>query len=1187
MIEFIIIRRFLVFLTKWLVFSVFLFFVLPSNKVSAQNESEYDEISVFLEVPRVGGGEIAAIISGEKLYLPVTDLFDFLKIRNTSSPGLDSIQGFFINPDAKYVINRTEKRIRYQDKIIKLTDGDLIRTESNLYMRSTYFGSVFGLDCKFNFRSLSVTVVSKLELPLIKEMRQEEMRRNLTRLKGEIKADTTITRSHPLFKFGVADWSAVATEEINGQAETRLNLTLGSMIAGGEATASINYNTTDHFNEKQQYYLWRYVNNDFKPLRQIMAGKIISNSISSLYNPVLGVTLTNTPTTFRRSFGSYTLSDRTEPGWIVELYVNNVLVDYVKADASGFFTFEVPLVYGNSMVKLKFLGPWGEERTREQNISIPFNFLPVNTMEYTVSGGIVEDSLQSRYSRASVNYGLTRSLTIGGGVEYLSSVISHPAMPYLNTSLRITNNILISAEYVAGVRAKGTLTYRLPSNLQLDLNYTLYDRNQKAINFNYREERKAVLSVPIHTRKYSSYQRFSFYQIILPSSKYSTGEWLYSGSLLGINTNLTTYALFIQGTNPYLYSNLSLAIRLPAGINFMPQVQFSYTRNNLISAKLTLEKYLFQHAFLNLSYEQNFRNNLNMVELGLRYDFSFAQMGTSIRQSNKKSTLIQYARGSLINDRKTRFLGADNRTNVGKGGISIVAFMDLNSNGKKDPGEPKAYGLNLHANGGHVEKSDRDSTIRILGLEPYTSCFIELDPNSFENISWRIPCRTLSVYVNPNMIKNIEIPVAVMGESTGTVELDKNGEKKGQGRIIIGFYTIDNKPAGKTLTEDNGYFSYSGLTAGNYFVKVDTIQLRKLKMTSDPESRQFSIAPGIEGDIVEGLDFILKIMPGDTTSVRKVTLAVRDKQATIKDTTFITVHEITQELVTITEDSYAIQLGAFKNKSNAEVLRTKLARLIGKTVEIVNEEGFFKVRITELKDRKDVDENIEILRQNGVTEVWLISLKAKHQTWVTTEKQDSIAKVTEHAMQKPDSVIILKLSTIFRVFPKEFYKLHIGRNSLLDPTVLDVMKKDFTISKVEFSDIWISPVVRQAEPEPEPEPDILRNREQMPERIEYWPEILSVYKPDLMLRFMIVKSNSSLIHPEPTISLQVAVFYKQSKAIRAQRKISAKLKLPVQVVKQWDYYKVIIRGFYNREETYKYYPELAGLGYPGISLIEE
>lgn len=72
---------------------------------------------------------------------------------------------------------------------------------------------------------------------------------------------------------------------------------------------------------------------------------------------------------------------------------------------------------------------------------------------------------------------------------------------------------------------------------------------------------------------------------------------------------------------------------------------------------------------------------------------------------------------------------------------------------------------------------------------------------------------------------------------------------------------------------------------------------------------------------------------------------------------------------------------------------------------------------------------------------------------------------------------------------------------------------------------------------------------------------------------------------EPTISLQVAVFQKKSEALKAQRRIINKLKLPVEVVQVYDIYKVIISGFFTREETYKYYPELAGLGYSEIFMI--
>jgi hypothetical protein len=241
------------FLSKFLAISAFFLLLFPSVQIFSQDE--YNEISVFVEVPQVGGSEISAAINGNELLLSVTELFDFLKILNSPDERMETVSGFFINPEAKYIINRSENIVTYQDKIYKLGSGDIIRTESNLYLNSAYFGSIFGLECNFNFRSLSVKVKSKMELPMIREMRQEEMRRNINRLKGDTKADTSIGRSYPLFKFGMADWSALSTQDINGKSDTRLNLSLGGMIAHGEATANLNYNSTDPFNEKQQYYL--------------------------------------------------------------------------------------------------------------------------------------------------------------------------------------------------------------------------------------------------------------------------------------------------------------------------------------------------------------------------------------------------------------------------------------------------------------------------------------------------------------------------------------------------------------------------------------------------------------------------------------------------------------------------------------------------------------------------------------------------------------------------------------------------------------------------------------------------------------------------------------------------------------------------------------------------------------------
>lgn len=1186
---------------------IILLFQWPS--LHGQDEQEYEEIPLFLEIQGFGGTDITGVLNDKDLFLPVSAMFDFLKIRNVPAPGFESVSGFFINPEAEYLISRTDNLIRYNGKTINLNEGDLIRTENDLYLKTGYFGSVFGLTSSFSFRNLNVTISSQLELPLIREMRLEEMRRNLTRLKGDVAADTTIGRTYPMFKFGMADWAVTAREEINGASDVRANLSLGAMIAGGEATASLNYSTSDPFSEKQQYYLWRYVNNDFSPVRQVMAGKIATQAFSSLYSPVIGVQLTNTPTTYRRSFGSYTLSDKTEPGWIVELYINNTLIDYVKADASGFFTFEVPMVYGNSIVRLKFYGPWGEERTREQNINIPFNFLPAGTMEYNVSAGIVEDSLASRFSKARISYGLSRNLTMGAGLEYLSSLPGAQAMPFVNASLRLTGNLLLSGEYIHRVRSKGTLSYRTPSNIMLDLLYSHYDRDQKAINFNYREERKATLAMPLRMGKVSAYQRFSYYQILLPASQYSTAEWLISGSLRGVSTNLTTYAMMMDNIDPFVYSNLSLAFRLPARFVLMPQAQYSYTQNEFQSVKLAVEKHLLDHAFLNASYERNFSNGFSLAEFGLRYDFSFAQAGASVRQAGGKTSLIQYARGSLINDRPTRFLGAYNRTNVGKGGITLVAFLDLNSNKIMDRGEPKAPGLNLRASGGIVERSARDTTVRITGLEPYTSCFIEIDPDSFDNVAWRVSARTFSVTVDPNIMKLVGVPVDVAGEATGYVHLESGGENFGLGRIIMEFSTSGNIPAGKALTESDGYYSLFGLAPGSYYVKPDKAQLGRLNYSSDPDSIPFTIMGGnVEGDIADGLDFIIRTR--EIIPVAALPDSAPSPITIVKDTTYLIIHELTEELYTITEDSWAIQVGAFKDRSYAEGFRSRLEKELGKEVKIVIEGDFFRVRILDLPTRAEVDETVRKLNEIGFNELWIIRLVAKQQQRVLVTREDSLARISETRIERvvtPEFVPGLVIQAGAFRDKSNALALRDKLDAMLDKPVVIVTEDGYdkvriagfesleelerylpVLGMLGIRDIWIPPVktpevgVKTAEPlaAPYEEP----HYDSIPALARIMPDSLLKLAPETDRESL---SGERPVVKEPPVSLQVAVYHSKARAMKARRKIMKNLGLPVEIAVQWEYYRVIIPGFMTREETYRYYPELAGLGFDSIYMIDK
>jgi cell division protein FtsN len=83
-----------------------------------------------------------------------------------------------------------------------------------------------------------------------------------------------------------------------------------------------------------------------------------------------------------------------------------------------------------------------------------------------------------------------------------------------------------------------------------------------------------------------------------------------------------------------------------------------------------------------------------------------------------------------------------------------------------------------------------------------------------------------------------------------------------------------------------------------------------------------------------------------------------------------------------------------------------------------------------------------------------------------------------------------------------------------------------------------------------------------------------------------VVSEEISVASQPVITLQVGVFHDKSEALNAQKMITTKLNLRVEIVQEWEYYKVFVTGFHTIDEANKYYSALAKLGYPKISLIE-
>ena len=706
------------------------------------------------------------------LYIDIVKLFSTLKIPCFSEQNGNSLTGFIESEDQTYLIDYEKGILKTGTRLTQTLTG-LVKDKGVLYLESKLFTELFGITLNFNYRTLYIQLISKHELPLIKLQRIEKTRSNLSKLKGEVFADTVLKRNYHLLKFGALDWSISTNRSETGSGSNNLALAVGTEIFYGEADLQVNYYDRQKFDNRQLFYLWRWVDNDKPIIKQAQIGTISTQTISYINAPVVGFSIRNSPTTIRKSKGYYFIKEFTEPNWDVELYINNVLVDYTKADASGFYVFKVPIVYGYTTLKFKFYGSMGEERTSERIKNIPYTVMPAKEFEYGFSAGIVENNNTSRFARGELNYGVNRYFTIGGGAEHLSSITNGSNIPFLTATLQPFNNLTLNTEYAHGVRTKAHLNYYFKKDISLDLEYTNYVVGQRATIQNADEEVKARLSAPFSFKKLRGFARIDWTQLVYNSFKYNQTNIMFSVYYKLLSANSSTQVNWLKGRIPNITSDLNLLYRFGKGYTFRPSIQYNVYKNAVTMYNLTLEKYISK-GDISIAYERIISSNTTIINLNFKYDLNFARTNVSVSQQKqrtehsekpeKASTVFsESVQGSLVFGRGNKYIYKSNNPSVGRGGISFYPFLDINQNGKFDKGESMVKLSTSRIMHSKII-NEKDSILSIPDLMAFTWYTFEFKDTDLGNIAWRFKKKRYKIIIDPNQFKRVDVPIVPVYE---------------------------------------------------------------------------------------------------------------------------------------------------------------------------------------------------------------------------------------------------------------------------------------------------------------------------------------------------------------------------------------------------------------------------------------
>jgi hypothetical protein len=790
------------------------------------------------------------------IYLNLAKVFEALEIK--CIPKLNNLEGFIENEKNLYTVNFDKKQITIGGKSIDISKA-ILEDLGQQYIKASVLLEAFGLNFIFNPRTLTAKLTISFETPFFKKLKRIKNRENISALRNEaIDVDTVITRDYHLLKLGTLDWALTSSQSKDVATKSQITLGLGAELLFGQTNFMMQHNLKEKFDFKNLRASWRFINNNHKFIKQAYIGQVTgpTNINNSGATTVTGVSINNTPNTVRKASGSYTITDTTEPNWNVELYLNDILINYTQADAAGLYVFKVPIVFGVATLTFKFYGPLGEVRTEQRTVNNPYTVVPVKKLEYSLTTGIVQDSLQSPFGKLSFNYGLLRTLTFSGGLEYLSSNTALPITTFASVSFQPFSAVLLNLDYQQEQGLKAVLDYYVTKNAFLNINYSQFIRGKLPLLTNKLREFEVRLSTPFKNKFFSGFTNIAFKQDSYDEFNFNRFNFMLSSSVNKIRINSNLLINWASKNSPQINSSLALSYRLINGLALRTSTLYNHTENNVNSIGINLQKSISK-ININFSFDRDLQLKTSTYSLSAVYALPFSSFGFSSSYNKNNLSFSESAQGSMAFGTGDAPIKLGNNSAMGKGGVLLYPFLDLNENGKLDSGEKKVFLSSVKILGAKAVISKKDSIVRVFDLNAfvnYTAKFVDSDLN---NIAWRFKHNTYKILVDPNQYKRVFIPVIPVGEIVGMVYLKKGKSLQGQARINIQIIDEKENKVAEVLSEYDGYFTYLGLKPGKYTVRIDPEQLKNLNLIALPKAHQVTIKVLEYGDVIEDLDFTL------------------------------------------------------------------------------------------------------------------------------------------------------------------------------------------------------------------------------------------------------------------------------------------------------------------------------------------
>lgn len=721
-------------------------------------------------------------------------------------------------------------------------EAEWVRREAEIFLSPAGLQRILSAEVLIDWENVTVLVTGREDFPIVARARNQARRQGSPRPgAGDEAAEPDVP--YPSRNGGVAAGWGVAGSATNTEFHGRVRGILGGAVAGGalEGGGAAVFDTAGirpvdpHLQYTRAFPRGRIV-------RQVRLGDVLSEGLVS--RAMFGFTVSNEPLYAPRYFGEALIRPVVPAGWEYEVYQGEQLVGVGAQGAAE--PVAAQLGYGATPVRIRMIGPAGQERTEELTFLVPALQVPDGEWRYRAGAGACRyTTVCSAFGYGDVRYGVSRLLTVGVGGEHMARDSGAAGtLPYGVLSYALRPELRLEVRARAGALVHGTLHrhhrdggWRLSGGWQrqegvVDALSTPYWFGEGSATFRgFLPGRGRTLSVQGRARERPG----------------GGGPAWQSGLLSGFGRVQIGLA-YESGFQPVDVATVTAHTHLPR--HLLPRL-----RDLNLNARLDYGGAQVQNALLGATFRAGEQASISVaggwqaatrapaITLSVITRAPAAYFQTNaFAERGRQGVFITAGGGVAYGAHGT---AASPFETLGRGGVSGRVFVDEDGDGVLDPGEPLAPHIPVVV-GGERAITDLQGRYAAWGLLPYAVLPVGVD-------TLNLPVTDLSPGVaqpllrpTPNLYTPMDLPLVRTREAYG--RLQWTGAPRGLAGITVEVQREGDPQPRRIVTFSDGEFYFPRLPAGRYTLAVSASSLQALRAVADPASASFVVpaTPGSE-----------------------------------------------------------------------------------------------------------------------------------------------------------------------------------------------------------------------------------------------------------------------------------------------------------------------------------------------------